>query len=191
MRDDTLPLGHFEQIYSRAADPWHFADSPYEQAKYAASLAALPRPHYRAGFEVGCSIGVFTNMLAKRCDHLIASEPVAPALEAARQRCADQPWVQFRSDFVPRDWPSEQFDLIVLSEVLDYLGATDITALAERLRDSLAGGGDLLLVHWVGKKKGRAVTESSDLLVAACADFLSPLQQERNTDYRLDCLRRS
>ena len=66
MRDTTLPLAHFEDLYRRSADPWGFASSGYEAAKYAATLAALPRDRYARGLEVGCSIGVFTAALAGR-----------------------------------------------------------------------------------------------------------------------------
>ena len=42
----SLPPGYFEAIYARDPDPWRFADSAYERAKYDATLAALPRPRY-------------------------------------------------------------------------------------------------------------------------------------------------
>lgn len=192
MRDETLPLSHFEDLYSRAADPWHFASSSYESAKYAATLAALPHSRYRHALEVGCSIGVFTAALADRCDHLLAIEPVAAALAAARTRNGDKPWVRFAPAFIPRDWPRERFDLVICSEVLDYLGATDIDGVGACLRDTLEPGGDLVLVHWVGKKSGAVSkpTEASEVLIAAMADCLRPVYQTRNADYRLDVLRR-
>ena len=192
MRDETLPLSHFEDLYNRTADPWHFASSGYEAAKYAATLAALPHSRYRHAFEVGCSIGVFTAALAERCDSLLAIEPVAVALAAAEARNADKPWVRFASAFIPRDWPQERFDLVLLSEVLDYLGTEDVMGVDARLRGSLEPGGDTVLVHWVGKKSGAAAkpSEASEVLIAAAADYLRPVYQTRNADYRLDVLRR-
>ena len=154
MRDETLPLSYFEDLYDRSADPWHFGTSSYEAAKYAATLAALPHSRYHRGLEVGCSIGVFTATLADRCDALVALEPVASALTAAAARNADKPWVRFAEAFVPRDWPSDCFDLVLMSEVLDYLGAADLVAVDACLRATLEPGGDLVLVHWVGKKAG-------------------------------------
>ena len=193
MRDETLPLSHFEDLYSRAADPWQFASSGYEAAKYAATLAALPHSRYRHALEVGCSIGVFTAALADRCDHLLAVEPVATALSAAEARNADKPWVRFAPAFIPRDWPSERFDLVVLSEVLDYLSVADVAQVGDRLRASLEPGGNVVLVHWVGKKAGGAAkpTEATEILIAALADHLRPVYQTRNADYRLDVLRRT
>ena len=192
MREDTLPLSHFEAIYERGEDPWGFASRAYEQRKYAATLAALPQARYRNAFEVGCSIGVFTAMLAERCDALLAVEPVPAALAAARDRNRESQHVRFAPLFVPGDWPRERFDLVVLSEVIDYLGADDITRLAERLDDSLRPGGDCVLVHWIGKKRGAAAhpTEASEILVAALAETAPIAIQHRNADYRLDVLTR-
>ena len=62
----TLPAAYFDSLYAAEADPWAFATSDYEREKYAATLAALPRPHYARALEIGCSIGVLTRMLAGR-----------------------------------------------------------------------------------------------------------------------------
>ncbi|MDX7951166.1 class I SAM-dependent methyltransferase [Lichenihabitans sp. Uapishka_5] len=192
MRDDTLPLSHFEAIYARGDDPWHFASSAYEAAKYAATLAALPRARYARAYEVGCSVGVLTRALADRCDDLLAVEPVSTALTAARHRNADKPWVRFAEAFVPRDWPQERFDLVVLSEVLDYLGTSDLSGVGDCLRRTLDPGGDVVLVHWIGKKGGVTARpdEASEVLIGALGDVLTPMVQRRTKDYRLDVFRR-
>ena len=192
VRRDTLGLDHFEALYAARPDPWRLATSDYERAKYAATLAALPRPRYRRGFEIGCALGILTAELGRRCDDVLAVEPVATALDAARSRNAGQDHIRFANMFVPAQWPEERFDLVVLSEVIDYLGAADVEALAERISSSLEHGGDLVMVHWVGKKRGASSgDESSDRLIGASAGMLSVLRQDRNPDYRLDVLRRA
>ncbi|MCW6509394.1 SAM-dependent methyltransferase [Lichenifustis flavocetrariae] len=192
MRDETLPLSHFEAFYARGGpDPWHFATSRYEAAKYDATLSALPRARYAKALEVGCSVGVFTARLAERCDDLLAIEPVAKALQAAQALNAARSWVRFSSAFIPADWPNERFDLVILSEVLDYLGSADLAKLAECLSGSIEPTGDVVMVHWVGKKGGAAKsTESSEILIKATKGFLRPSCQHRNSDYRLDVLHR-
>ena len=192
MRDQTLPLSHFEAFYARGPDPWHFATSPYEAAKYDATLSALPRDRYSKAFEVGCSVGVFTGKLAERCDELLAIEPVVEALEAARVLNAGRSWVRFSPAFIPANWPDERFDLVILSEVLDYLGGADLAQVAECLFHSVEPAGDVVLVHWVGKKGSPSAkpTESSEILIEATKGFLRPLVQHRNADYRLDVLHR-
>ena len=68
----SLDRAYFDRVYEANADPWSFATSPYEYQKYQATMAALPQAHYTNAFEIGCSIGVLTQMLADRCDHLLA-----------------------------------------------------------------------------------------------------------------------
>ena len=190
MRRDTIALTHFEDLYAARPDPWRLASSDYERAKYAATLAALPRHRYTRALEIGCAIGVLTQALGDRCDDLLAIEPVQAALAEARRRNAASPWIRFASLFVPGQWPDGAFDLVVLSEVIDYLGEVDVVALARKITGSLMPGGDVILVHWVGKKRGcPSEGEASDRFIAA-AETLTVLRQERNADYRLDLLRR-
>lgn len=192
MRQDTLGRDHFEALYAARPDPWRLASSDYERAKYAATLEALPRARYRHGLEVGCAIGVLTAGLARRCDGLLAVEPVGVALGQARERLRDQPHVRFASIFVPGEWPDGRFDLVVLSEVVDYLGKSDVEVLAGRIAGALEPGGDVVLVHWVGKKQGPPKgDEASDRLIAAAGEGMEVLRAERNADYRLDVLRRT
>lgn len=191
MRRDTLGRDHFEALYAARPDPWRLATSDYERAKYAATLAALPRARYARGFEVGCALGILTAELGRRCDDLLAVEPVTAALDAAAARNADQPHIRFAPLFVPGDWPPGTFDLVVLSEVIDYLGADDVAALAARVVGALEHGGDVVMVHWVGKKRGPpSGDEASDRLIAAAGGALSALRADRNADYRLDVLRK-
>ena len=60
---------YFDDMYSDNPDPWGFESRWYEQRKYALTIAALPEPLYRSGFEPGCSVGVLTSLLAPRCKH--------------------------------------------------------------------------------------------------------------------------
>ena len=192
MRRDTLGRGHFEALYAARPDPWRLDGSDYERGKQAATLAALPRPRYARGLEVGCALGILTAGLGRVCDDLLAVEPVASALESARARNAGQPHIRFAPMFVPDDWPTTSFDLIVLSEVIDYLGADDVTALAGRGAGSLERGGDVVMVHWVGKKRGPpSGDEASDRFLAAAGGALDVLRADRNADYRLDVLRKT
>lgn len=192
MREDTLPLDHFERLYAARQDPWHLTTSAYEQAKYAATRAALPRPRYGRALEIGCALGVQTVALASRCDRLVAVEPVQAALDAARERVRAAGFeVDFEAMFVPADWPRGRFDLILLGDVLDYLGPADLDRLAERILASLDPGGHLIAVHWVGKKSGPpSGREATDRLIGHLASAVQVLRQERNSQYRLDLLER-
>ncbi|MGH3149425.1 MAG: SAM-dependent methyltransferase, partial [Streptosporangiaceae bacterium] len=122
----TLGAGYFDAMYRAAADPWGFENRWYEQRKYALSLAQLPAARYRSAFEPGCSIGVFTRMLAQRCDALLSCDVATAAVQAAARRTSDLPQVRVEQREVPRRWPSGRFDLIVFSEILYYFGDHDL-----------------------------------------------------------------
>ena len=187
MSTDSLPSSYFEALYGRDPDPWRFASSAYERDKYVATLASLDDRRFARGLEIGCSIGVLTQMLAPRCDRLVAVDVVPSALDQARARCADQPWVNFERMQVPQQWPEGEFDLILLSEVVYYLSRTDVDTLADHVRASLEPDGSALLVHWTGPTNYPLSGDAAADRFIARAGFRVVLQ-ERQPEYRLDLL---
>lgn len=189
----SLPPGYFEDVYRANADPWDFAASPYEAAKYTATLAALPREHYPSAFEAGCSIGVLTAQLAPRCGELLSIDVNVPALEQARVRCARLPQVRFEQRYLPGQFPEGKFDLILVSEVGYYLSLPDLLALRERCVNGLNTGGHLLLVHWTPFVPDYPLTGDqvhAAFLVPELAGTLRHLQGQRAEKYRLDLFAR-
>jgi trans-aconitate methyltransferase len=144
----TLCAGYFDALYRAAPDPWGFENRWYEQRKYAISLAQLPLQHYRSAFEAGCSIGVFTELLAQRCGALLSWDLALGAVEAAARRTDGLPHVRVEQHEIPREWPRGRFDLIVLSEVLYYFGDDDLQQVLNKTVASLEPEGALLAVHW-------------------------------------------
>jgi trans-aconitate methyltransferase len=142
--------GYFERMYADDVDPWGFEERWYEQRKYALTLAALPREHYASGFEPGCSIGVLTAQLARRCGRLLAWDIVPSALDKARERLADLPHVSVEQRAVPEDWPDEQFDLIMLSEVAYYFDRETAGRLRDQTVASAMPNATVVAVHWRG-----------------------------------------
>ena len=180
---------HFDRLYASDPDPWKFATSEYERDKYAATLAALPRPRFARAFEVGCSIGVLTRQLAARCDAVLAADVAQAALDGAAARCQDQPHVRFARMVVPRDWPPGAFDLILFSEVLYYLDDADRAAAARLSLQSLSPGGAIILVNWHGPTDGFCTgDDAAEAMIAACAPALRPVTRQRAEKYRLDVL---
>ncbi len=180
---------HFERLYQSNPDPWGFLSDPYEQAKYHRSLEMLHERRSVSGLEIGCSIGVLTQMLATSCDSLLAVDIVEQPLDAARLRCAEQTWVQFRRMQVPGEWPDQGFDLIVLSEVLYFLSPVDIVLCAGRVVTSLLPGGRVLLANWLGQSDDPCSgDEAAERFIAATAEVLHVAQQDRQPRYRLDLL---
>jgi 2-polyprenyl-3-methyl-5-hydroxy-6-metoxy-1,4-benzoquinol methylase len=180
---------HFERLYRCNPDPWGFDTSPYEQAKYRRTLAALGDRRFTAGLEVGCSIGILTRMLAPRCDTLLGVDIVEDPLAAARSRCADQPRVRFQKMQVPAEWPAQRFDLVVFSEVLYFLSCADIDRCAERVLGSVLPGARVVLVNWLGSTDDpTSGDEAAERFVHATIGSLRIRRQERCEKYRLDVL---
>lgn len=144
----------FDRMFDRSDDPWGFTTSAYEARKRRITLASLPVEHYASGFEPGCSIGLLTAALAERCDHLLACDVSPRALEQARDRLAAARNVRLEARELPRAWPGDRFDLIVLSEFLYFLDADELADLVERAAATLLPGGDLVAVHWLGPIDG-------------------------------------
>jgi trans-aconitate methyltransferase len=188
-RQNTIPGDYFEDLYARTDDPWSFATSPYERAKYDATLAALPRAHYRRGLEIGCSIGVLTADLAGRCGTLVAVDVSAKALDRARRRCQAIPNVNFVRGSVPTMWPEGPFDLMLLSEVVYYFHAADVVRLADRALASIAPGGNIVMVHWTGATDyPLGGDEATELFRRALGKSARRIHRHRTQEYRLDCL---
>lgn len=139
--------GVFEAIFAAKADPWHYT-SPYEQIKYQQSLDLLPARPFKRALEIGCAEGHFTAQLAPRCEVLLAADLSRVALERAAQRCAGLDHIQFLSLDLSLDPLPGQFDLVVCSEILYYVGGREtLPAIAEKLSEALLPGGLLLMAH--------------------------------------------
>ena len=183
----SIGRDYFEALYAADPDPWDFAGSDYEREKYAASLDALPHASYAQGLEVGCSIGIFTRLLAARCERLLALDVADTALAQARKTCtADN--VVFENRSIPRDFPDGRFDLIVLSEVLYYLDKAELTQAALLVRSALAPEGVALLVHYLGETNyPLSGDEAAECFIAASG--LCGLRHIRTDAYRIDVLK--
>jgi LmbE family N-acetylglucosaminyl deacetylase len=145
--DPHAPAAHtayFDALYAAADDPWGLADRFYERRKRDLLLAALPRERFGRAFEPGCANGEITARLVERCDHVVAWDVAAAAVQRTRVRCGNRADVD--RGRVPDEWPSGRFDLIVLSEVGYY--CADLKALAARVAGSLTADGVVVACHW-------------------------------------------
>lgn len=149
----SLGADYFRNVYAAKDDPFMLDSKWYERRKYALTMASLPKPHYRRALEPGCSIGVLTEQLATRCDHVVSTDVVDSALDSARARVGETAAVEFALWSLSDQWsalptPEETFDLIVVSEVGYYLDAADLASAMTRAVDHLEPGGTLVAAHW-------------------------------------------
>lgn len=140
----------FERRYRADGDPWDLAHSPYEQRRYALTMALLPSARYRSAFEPGCAVGELTVRLAARCDAVLAMDCAPWAVDRARRRCAGLPHVEIVRGEIPAQWPDVAFDLVMLSEIGYYFARVELPAVVAHAAAGLAPGGTLVAVHWRG-----------------------------------------
>jgi SAM-dependent methyltransferase len=183
---ESVPAEYFVELYKREIDPWHFETSEYERAKYAATLRALPRERYRDALELACSVGVFTRLLAQRCDRLLATDVSPDALVRAQRNNAGLGNVRFERRVLPHDYPPGTFDLTTVCEMGFYLNAADLLALRENIIAHAKPGAHVLLVHWTPPVDGHASTTEEVHGVFDGARELRRLHGFSKETYRLD-----
>jgi cyclopropane fatty-acyl-phospholipid synthase-like methyltransferase len=182
----TADLQRFERLYHQSPDPWGYRTSGYEQHKYAATLAALPKPSHGLSLEVGCSIGVFTGQLAARCEHVVAIDFSLSALALARQHLQGQGNVDLLRASFPEEAPPGSWDLIVCSEVLYYLQEPALDEAISWIETQLSYGASVLAVSWRGVGRDEPLTgeEVHDRLARELAGWHA--LDARQDEYRLD-----
>jgi SAM-dependent methyltransferase len=192
LQPNSLLPSYFDDLYRADPDPWQFETSDYEAAKYAATLAALPRSQYQVALEIGGSIGVLTAQLASYCKALqsIDVSPLAQAI--AIERCQAMPHVDFKIMRVPEEFPDQMFDLILISEVGYYWNWQDLCRSRHGLVDRLDVGGHLLLVHWTLYAKDYPLSGDAvhDGFLELSPTPLRHLLGRREAEYRLDLFER-
>jgi SAM-dependent methyltransferase len=144
--ENTRPV--FDRMFEASDDPWGFRTRWYEARKRAITLASLPDAQYLNAYEPGCANGELAAALAPRCARLRVSDGAERAVALARNRLAGFPQVEVVQEWLPENWPSQNFDLIVLSEMGFYLSETALATLAAKAKASLAATGTLLACHW-------------------------------------------
>lgn len=140
----------FEAMFQNSADPWNFAGDPYEQFRYRTVLHASGAQQYRHAFEPGCSVGVFTEMLAGMCERVDAVDISASAVAAAQERCRALPGVSVQLGSLRESRQYNAYDLIVLSEIGYYFQTDEWRHLLAAIVESIRPGTVLLASHWLG-----------------------------------------
>ncbi|WP_367109140.1 class I SAM-dependent methyltransferase [uncultured Psychrobacter sp.] len=181
--DDTQSSAYsetyFDGLYSDNSDPWQYQTRWYEQRKRDICLAILPQAKYGNAIELGCGNGVFSSLLARRCQALVSIDGNHKAVQLAEQRLIDISHVKVIQGVIPNvllklkngllkapllsqldDVPTYKppYDLIIISEILYYLSPTDIDTVIDWIKHNLAVGGTLLCCHWRYTIDGFAMT---------------------------------
>lgn len=148
---------YFDDLHRLSPDPWSTLTRQYEIDKRRAVLEALPHDRYQSALDVGCSVGTITRSLSSRCVAVLGIDFSEVALARASLACAKCPNVTFALHALP-DLPPGLFDLVVLSEVLNYLSQRSLVVLAHKLPSVLSCESHVAMVHRKSVKPSQEVT---------------------------------
>ncbi|WP_375779255.1 nodulation methyltransferase NodS [Bradyrhizobium sp. ma5] len=143
----TLDTNH--QLLERELavdDPWRLDSSSFEQERYAQMLRmSRCNGDYAHALEVGCAAGAFTEMLAPHCQRVTVVDVMPQAIERARRRTRKWSHITWVVCDIQQFSTAEQFDLIVVAEILYYLkDIADMHAAIRNLVSMLAPNGILV-----------------------------------------------
>jgi hypothetical protein len=140
----------FEKLYAEDGDPWGYFSRPYELEKYRRTLDfVLEHCGGKASaLEVGCSVGVFTKLMAPAFDHVVAIDISDEAVKLAASTVAGERNVEVRSgDFLALETGGRTFDAIFFAEVLYYIDDARGPEVCRALDRLLSQRGVFAVVH--------------------------------------------
>lgn len=140
---------YLDREFAAKVDPWDYHRAS-EHDRHMLALELLDGARGGALFpravEVGCAEGMFTELLARRCEKLLAVDISAVALDRARSRCADCAQITFQQWDLLDGAALGVFDLMLSMDVLDYMvRPTDFRRARSRIYAMLAPEGHLLV----------------------------------------------
>jgi cyclopropane fatty-acyl-phospholipid synthase-like methyltransferase len=180
----------FDERYRNEGDPWGYRTRAYEHAKYTATLSACGDGPFRSALELGASIGVFSALLAPRCEQLTTIDFSTVAVAEARCGLRGFDQIEVLTGEIPSALDDRPRDLIVASEILYYLEPEALTTTLERLDNVLLVGARLVLVHWrpAGPERPFSAREVHDRVLAL--PWLRCRDDRSTADYLLHVLER-
>ena len=184
----SVPSSFFDETFRQSSDPWRYTSSFYETSKFRTTIKCLPKVQFKNAFEIGCAIGVLSQKLATKCDRLLSVDHSEVGLGEARKRCAGLPQVRFEQMQIPQQFPTEKFDLILFSEVGQYLTMPDLLTTKQKIIDQLLPGGYLLMVHFRYQVESFILNGDivHDTFIQESAQFLKHLGDPRQQKFWID-----
>jgi len=141
-------------------DPWKYTSNELEIFRHRREAEMLDNIRGNRRFacvlEAGCAEGVFTEILAERCDSLLATDFSPLALARARQRRQWTGHVSFAQLDLRVDPLPNVFDLIVAIHVVEYIkNPIALRRVREKLVQGVRPGGYLLIGSCTGDNEFR------------------------------------
>lgn len=168
----------FERLYLEHPDPWNYRTTEYEHEKYRRTLDLVLK--WRRGaasvLEVGCSIGVFSRMLAAHFTRVVGVDFSCEALEAAIAYNKDTKNIRFVAADMRAADIGMPFDVIVCAEVLYYIAARDAEKVRRNLDRHLAADG--IIAYATGLPPRELRSPTADAWIGRLSRFLDIVHDE-------------
>jgi SAM-dependent methyltransferase len=138
----------WERSYAGRDDPYGYELGGYDLDRYERLLGMLGDRRFGRGLDMGCSVGVLSELLAPRCDELVAVDISEAAVVRARERLSDHRHVTVERRTLPAEIPEGPFDLIVCADVAEYWDRGSWIGAIRSIEERLSPGGVLLASFW-------------------------------------------
>lgn len=146
-----------DRLY-RKANPW--GRENYTGDIDSAILLVSDR-RYKNCLDVGTGLGHYAERASKFCDHVHAIDISPRAVKRARNRLTSLPNISFETSNIRKFTPGTKFDLIILGDMLYYLGDVrfpkEFDALIGHIASLVATGGSILMSNFISTNRPGSV----------------------------------
>ncbi len=146
---DWLKKYRMERMYEHQ-EVWGRSDTNKD---IDAAVSMLTGRHFGTCLDIGTGLGHYAERLAPQCDHILATDISDKAVVRARERLAHIKNITFAAGNARTMRLDDPFDLVVLGDMLYYLGDTRFPAEFEEVLKHIAGlvapGGTLLMSNFI------------------------------------------
>jgi len=138
----------YEYKYATHGDYFAYRSRPYETKKYQDTLRVVLRERRARTsiLETGCSVGVFTQLLAQEFDEVVATDISGEALRLAAETVGPVAHVTYVRSEVEAINLGRGFDVIMVAEVLLFVKERDSERLLSVLDRHLSDNGVIVEV---------------------------------------------
>lgn len=142
-----IDLAGFDAKFSGSDDPWATFTARDEAHKRRAILRGIGGRRVGRMLELAAGNGSNSAALARLALRLDATEGTRSGTELVSRAVGDNPRVRVSRLVLPDRFPRPTYDAIVVAEVLYYLTARDMAAVAHAVAAALTPGGRLVLAQ--------------------------------------------
>ena len=142
-----ITLSGFEGKFDANGDPWATFSNRDEAYKRAAILHAIGAGPIGRVLELGAGNGSNSVAIARRALRLDATEGTAAGTRLIVRALGDDPRARAAVLAVPACFPRPRYDVVLAAELLYYLTAREMAAVARDMTAALRPGGRLVLAH--------------------------------------------